>query len=171
MAMALMAIEADSRGFISCVKVGIEGGRGEMGVLMAARLCVRFWWSRIDQGWHEVGRRRPGRCPMKVTTPGSLTGWAHLSARGRRRPNRTSGATAKSDKHPGLTDRVGPPVSEREATAKTDKRSRRRSKWTSGGVGPWLGWKIREEARPKPFLGLKSNRVKENQFQLIYGLK
>jgi hypothetical protein len=33
-----------------------------------------------------------------------------------------------------------------------------------GGGGPWLGWKIREEAWPKPFLGLKSNRVKENQF-------
>jgi hypothetical protein len=49
--MALMAIEADSRGFISRVKAGIEGGRGEMGELMVARLCVRFWWSRIDQRW------------------------------------------------------------------------------------------------------------------------
>jgi hypothetical protein len=93
----------------------------------------------------------------------------------------------------GLTDKVGPPVSEREATAESDKRSRRRPKrtsgrirqaeqatakteklpnrtstpgslteWahlsargrrrpkqTSGGVGPWLGWKIREEAGPK----------------------
>jgi hypothetical protein len=51
MAMALMAIEADSRGIISCVKAGIEGGRGKMCELMAARLCVRFWWSRIDQRW------------------------------------------------------------------------------------------------------------------------
>jgi hypothetical protein len=33
-----------------------------------------------------------------------------------------------------------------------------------GGGGPQLGWKIREEARLKPFLELKSNRVKENQF-------
>jgi hypothetical protein len=33
-----------------------------------------------------------------------------------------------------------------------------------GGGGPRLGWKIREEAGPKPFLRLKSNRVKENQF-------
>jgi hypothetical protein len=49
--MALMAIEADSRGFISRVKAGIEGGRREMGELMVARLCVRFWWSRIDQRW------------------------------------------------------------------------------------------------------------------------
>jgi hypothetical protein len=77
---------------------------------------------------------------------------------------------------PGLTDRVGPPVSEREATAESDKRSRRRPNRTSGagdgptrpdregGGGPWLGWKIREEAGPKPFLGLKSNRAKENQF-------
>jgi hypothetical protein len=77
---------------------------------------------------------------------------------------------------PGLTDRVGPPISEREATAESDKRSRRRPNRTSGagdgptrpdreeGGGPRLGWKIREEAGPKPFLGLKSNRVKENQF-------
>jgi hypothetical protein len=33
---------------------------------------------------------------------------------------------------PGLTDRLGPPVSEREATAESDKRIRRRPKWTSG---------------------------------------
>jgi hypothetical protein len=74
-----------------------------------------------------------GRCPMKVMTPSSLTGWAHLSARGRRRPNRTSGAgrigqeaQALSDEgdDPRLTDRVGPPISEREATAESDKRSR-----------------------------------------------
>jgi hypothetical protein len=51
MAMALMAIEVDSKGFISRVKAGIEGGTGEMGELMVARLCVRFWWSRIDQRW------------------------------------------------------------------------------------------------------------------------
>jgi hypothetical protein len=35
----------------------------------------------------------------------------------------------------------------------------------------WAEKKIREEAGAKPFLGLKSNRVKENQFELIYGLK
>jgi hypothetical protein len=40
--MALMAIEVDSRGFIFHVNAGIEGGRGEMGELMVARLCVRF---------------------------------------------------------------------------------------------------------------------------------
>jgi hypothetical protein len=58
--MALMAIEANSRGFISRVKAGIEGGRGEMGELIVARLCVRFWWSRIDQRWRwDWGR--PGR--------------------------------------------------------------------------------------------------------------
>jgi hypothetical protein len=61
----------------------------------------------------------------------------------------------------GLTNRVDPPVSEREATAKSDKWSRPDRE---GGGGLWLGWKIREEAGPKPFLGLKSNRVKENQF-------
>jgi hypothetical protein len=58
---------------------------------------------------------------MKVTTPGSLTGWAHLSARGRRRPNRTSGVLSDEGDDPRLTDRVGSPVSEREATAESDK--------------------------------------------------
>jgi hypothetical protein len=66
---------------------------------------------------------------------------------------------------PGLTDRVGPPVSEREATIESNKRSDGPTGPNrEGGGGPWLGWKIREEAGPKPFLGLKSNRVKENQF-------
>jgi hypothetical protein len=46
---------------------------------------------------------------------------------------------------PWLTDRVGPPVSEREAMAESDKQPNR----TSGGVVPRLGWKIREEAGPK----------------------
>jgi hypothetical protein len=62
---------------------------------------------------------------------------------------------------PRLTDRVGPPVSEREATTEPDKRSRRQPNWTSGagdgltgpdregGGGPQLGLKIREEAGPK----------------------
>jgi hypothetical protein len=36
---------------------------------------------------------------------------------------------------PGLTDRVGPPVSEREVTTESDKRSRRRPKRTSGQIG------------------------------------
>jgi hypothetical protein len=37
--------------------------------------------------------------------------------------------------NPGLTDRVGPPVSEKEATTKLDKRSRRRPKRTRGRIG------------------------------------
>jgi hypothetical protein len=93
-----------------------------------------------------------GRCLMKVMTPGSLIGWAHLSASGRRRPKRTSGAGD------GRNGQV----------AESDKRSRRRPKWTSGRIGQAeqatgrLGWtgreevgcgwarkKIREEAGPK----------------------
>jgi hypothetical protein len=76
MAMALMAIEADSRGFISRVKAGIEGGRGEMGELMAARLCVRFWWSRIDQRWRKAERRWLGdwRMGMEGCDPGPWLG-------------------------------------------------------------------------------------------------
>jgi hypothetical protein len=105
------------------------------------RLSIRALGDRKGMGRRRASwQRRPGqwrlgRCPMKVTTSGSLTGWADLSARGRRRPNRTSGADD------------GPTGLDRE-----------------GGGGPRLGWKIREEAGPKPFLGLKSNRVKENQF-------
>jgi hypothetical protein len=33
-----------------------------------------------------------------------------------------------------------------------------------GVGGPRLGWKRRDEAGPNPLLGLKSKRVKENQF-------
>jgi hypothetical protein len=63
----------------------------------------------------------------------------------------------------GLTDRMGPPVNERRP--KMDKCSDGSTGLDrEGGGGPRLGWKIREEAGPKPFLGLKSNRVKENQF-------
>jgi hypothetical protein len=89
--------------------------------------------------------------------------------------------TAKSDKQreggdgrirqaeqAGLTDRVNPPVSEREATAESDKQREGGDGPTGpdreGGDGSWLGWKRREEAGPKLFLGLKSNRGKENQF-------
>jgi hypothetical protein len=83
--------------------------------------------------------------------------WAALGGRG------AVAARALSDEgdDPGLTDSVGPPVSEREATAKSYKQSRRRPNRTSGagdgptgpdregGGGPRLGWKIREEAGPK----------------------
>jgi hypothetical protein len=121
----------------------------------------------------------------------NLQSWAALGGR------RAVAARALFDEgdDPGLTDRVGPPISEREVTFESDKRSRRQPKRTSragdgrngpaeqamaktdkrssdgligpdreGGGGPRLGWKIREEAGLKPSLGLKSNRVKENQF-------
>jgi hypothetical protein len=58
----------------------------------------------------------------------------------------------------GLTDRVGPPVSEGGGGNGQTGPER------EGGGGPRLGWKRREEARPKPLLGLKSIRVKENKF-------
>jgi hypothetical protein len=72
---------------------------------------------------------------------------------GARRGNadRGDGGSVLSDEgdDPGLTNRVGPPVNEWEATAESDKRNR--PDWEGGG-GPRLGWKIREEAGPKPFL-------------------
>jgi hypothetical protein len=54
--------------------------------------------------------------------------WAALGGRG------AVAARALSDEgdDPRLTDRVGPPVREREATAESDKRSRRRPNQTSG---------------------------------------
>jgi hypothetical protein len=54
--------------------------------------------------------------------------WAVLGGRG------VVAARALFDEgdDPGLTDRVGPPVCEREATTESDKRSRRRMKRTSG---------------------------------------
>jgi hypothetical protein len=57
----------------------------------------------------------------------------------------------------GLTDRVGQLVSEGEVTGQAGPERK-------GGGGPRLGWKGREEARPKLLLVLKSKRVKENQF-------
>jgi hypothetical protein len=72
---------------------------------------------------------------MKVMTPGSLIGWAHLSARGSRRPNWTSGAgdgRIRQAEQAGLTDRVGPPISEGEAMAESDKQ--RRPNRTSGAT-------------------------------------
>jgi hypothetical protein len=67
--------------------------KGGDSVLRFNSFQVREGDGRRRTAW----QRRPGqwrlrRGPMKVMTPGSLTGWAHLSARGRRRPNRTSGA-------------------------------------------------------------------------------
>jgi hypothetical protein len=44
---------------------------------------VRRRWPEVHGAATLAGRWRLGRCPMKVTTPGSLTRWAHRLARGR----------------------------------------------------------------------------------------
>jgi hypothetical protein len=62
------------------------------------------------------------------------------------------------------TNRVGPPVSEGEATGQTGPER-------EGGGGPCLGWKRREEAGPKPLLGLKSKRVKEKSILIDFWIK
>jgi hypothetical protein len=51
-----------------------------------------------------------------------------MAAHGVATPAGVVAARALSDEgdNPGLTDRVGPPVSEREAMAESDKQSRRR---------------------------------------------
>jgi hypothetical protein len=61
--------------------------------------------------------------------------WAALGGRG------AVAAQALSDEgaDPGLTDRVGPPISEREAMAESDKRSRRRPNQTSGAEDGRIG--------------------------------
>jgi hypothetical protein len=61
--------------------------------------------------------------------------WAALGGRG------VVAVRALSDEgdDPGLTDRVGPPVSEREATVESDKRSRRRLNRISGAGDGRIG--------------------------------
>jgi hypothetical protein len=61
--------------------------------------------------------------------------WAALGGRGAVAPR----ALSDEGHDPGLTDRVGPPISEREATAESDKRSRRRPNRTSGAGDGRIG--------------------------------
>jgi hypothetical protein len=79
--------------------------------------------------------------------------WATLGGR------RAVAAQALSDEgdDAGLTDRVGPPVSEREATAESDKQSRRRPKWTSG-AGDGQNRQA-EQRRPKRTSGAAMGRL------------
>jgi hypothetical protein len=51
MAVALTVIEANSRRFISRVKAGIEGGRGEMGKLMVGEVVREIL---VVWDWPEV---------------------------------------------------------------------------------------------------------------------
>jgi hypothetical protein len=95
-------------------------------------------------------------------------------------PARVLAARALSNEgdDPGLTDRVGPPVSEREATTESDKQSRpgsqtgwahlsargrQRADWVGRGGRRWAaaGPENNGGGRAEPFLGLKSNRVKK----------
>jgi hypothetical protein len=74
----------------------------------------------------ELDKRSRPAVSDKWSRPGSLTGWAHLSVRGRRRPNRTS--------------------SEREATGRLGR---------TGREEMGRGWARKEERRPSRnyFLG------------------
>jgi hypothetical protein len=74
--------------------------------------------------------------------------------RGAATTDRTGGGgSGRRWKTVGLTDRVGPPVSEGGGDGPTGPER-------EGGGGPWLGWKRSEEAGLKLLLGLKSKRVK-----------
>jgi hypothetical protein len=89
----------------------------------------------------EVAAVVPGQASGGRRRSGSLTGWACLSVRGRRR---------------GRLGRKG-----REGVGHGWAGLERKGRgWAAAG----LGSKGREEARPKSLLGLKSKRVKENQF-------
>jgi hypothetical protein len=122
------------------------------------------------------GNGRLRRCAIKAFKPSVLGGERRGEWGVKRGKNATSfpgeegssgarggdgGGGARSGfrrkKTVGLTDRVGPRVSEGEVTGQAGPERK-------GGGGPRLGWKGREEAGLKSLLGLKSKRVKENQF-------
>jgi hypothetical protein len=96
-----------------------------------------------------VGSEEGAKCGA-VSRRGGVVGAAGARGGGAR-----SGFRRK--KTTGLTDRVGSPVSEGEATGQAGLERK-------GGGGLRLGWKGSQEAGPKSLLGLKSKRVKENQF-------
>jgi hypothetical protein len=98
-----------------------------------------------------VGSEEGAKCGT-VSGRGGVSGAA--GARGGGGGARSSFRRKKTT---GLTDRVGPPVSEGEATGQAGLERK-------GGGGLRLGWKGCQEAGPKSLLGLKSKRVKENQF-------
>jgi hypothetical protein len=85
-----------------------------------------------------VGSEEGAKCGA-VSRRGGVVGAAGARGGGAR-----SGFRRK--KTTGLTDRVGPPVSEGEATGQAGP------EWKGGG-GPWLGWKGREEAELKSLVG------------------
>jgi hypothetical protein len=74
------------------------------------------------------------------------------------------GGSSERWKTAGLTDRVGPPVSEGGGDGPTGPEK-------EGGGGPRLGWKRREEAGPKLLLGLKSKRVKRKSILIDFWIK
>jgi hypothetical protein len=97
----------------------------------------------------EWGVKGEGKC-CTVSDRGGVVGAAGARGGG-------GGGGARSGfrrkKTAGLTDRGGTHVSEGEEISRLG--------W-EGRCGPRLGWKGMEEAGPKPLLGLKSQRVKEN---------
>jgi hypothetical protein len=103
----------------------LDGGRG-----------VRFEVSRFeDEGdtvrHRFIGQKEGGRAALWFSSP-CMEGDAAA-------PARAVVARALSDEgdDPGLTERVGPPISEREATAESDKWSRRRADWAGQGGRRW----------------------------------
>jgi hypothetical protein len=110
---------------------------------------VSRWGSRLEHGEWELGRDwmrwRDGVLLGALYRAGRLAG--ATGERSRWRPVEFNGAAVLS-----LESALSGP--ERE-----------------GRGGPRLGWKRREEVGPNPLLGLKSKRVKENQFQLIFWIK
>jgi hypothetical protein len=95
--------------------------------------------------------RRPGGGSIQLH-PSVGGGWT--AARGAAATDRTGGGGSGGRwKTTGLTDRVGPHVSEGEATGRLGRKGREE-------VGRGWAGKRREEAGPKLLLGLKSKRVK-----------
>jgi hypothetical protein len=78
--------------------------------------------------------------------------------------DRTGGGSGGRWKTTGLTDRVGPPVSEGGGDGPTRPEM-------EGGGGPRLGWKRRDEVGPKLLLRLKSKRGKRKSILIDFWIK
>jgi hypothetical protein len=109
----------------------------------------------------EWGVKVEGKCGA-VSGRGGVIGVA-----GARREGGGGGGGARSGfqrkKTVGLTDRVGPPISVGEATGGLGQKGGRR--WAAAGLEKKGG------AGPKPLLGLKFKRVKENSILIDFWIK
>jgi hypothetical protein len=128
--------------------IGLERRGGSRSEELDGGWGVRFEVGRFeDEGgtvWRRfIGQKEGGRAAVQFGSP-CVEGARQAAAHDVAAPARAVAARALSDEgdDPGLTDRVGPPVSEREATAKSDKWSR------PGSLTGWTHLSARGRRRP-----------------------